>query len=66
MVLLEFKMCLSRCSYCIGCWREWESHLNSLASHNSSSEDGKETVKQLNLTPQSTVDSIESVIISSL
>ena len=22
MVLLEFKMCLSRCSHCIGCCRE--------------------------------------------
>ena len=34
MVLLEFKMCSSCCSYCIGCSREQESlfKLNSLAS----------------------------------
>ena len=48
--ILEFKMCLSHCSYCIGCCREQESLLpvNSLATlgpSNSLSEDGEEMVK---------------------
>ena len=32
MILLEFMMCSSRCSYCISCCREQENILNSLAS----------------------------------
>ena len=51
MALLEFKMFLSHCSYCIGCWREQERFLNLLASlkeSNSSSEDDKEKIIQHN------------------
>ena len=69
MVFLEFKMSLSHCSYCIGCWKERESRLNSLNVYGSRITNsclGTGHALAANLTPQSTVDSIVSVVISSM